>query len=146
MKADCISKNEQETTNFGRKIAASLHGGDIIALHGDLGAGKTTLIKGIATHFGINDVVSPTFTLMQVYQIQNSKFKIENFVHIDTYRLNNEQELTTIGIADYLGAPDTICLIEWPEKIPNLLKNKKVLRIALEHTESETARQITLYT
>lgn len=132
----------EEMQQFGFDFASKLNGGDIVLLHGDLGAGKTTLTKGIAKYFGIDEVVSPTFTLMQEYELKDSclpagtaRFKIERLLHVDTYRLENEDQLVEIGIEDYLGEKNTICIIEWPEKIKTLLENKKVIDVFIEHSE-----------
>lgn len=155
-----ITYSDKETIAFGEDLSRRLHGGDIICLYGDLGTGKTTLVKGIARGFGIKkDITSPTFALMNVYQVglQTSDFrlqkklgndrrrktKIRNLIHIDTYRLKNEKELLEIGVEDYLGQPDTICVIEWPEKIEKLLEGKKVLKIYFEH-ESKGERKIVI--
>ena len=129
------SKSQQETINIGKKIATQLKGGDIVLLYGNLGAGKTTLTKGIAEGLGIKkDILSPTFTLMQLYQIRKSELSvIRKLIHIDTYRLEDENQLIEIGVEDYLGQPDTVCIIEWPEKILTLLKNKKTLNVEIEH-------------
>ncbi len=133
-------KNEKEMVDFGKKFATDLKGGDILCLYGDLGAGKTTLTKGIAQVFGIKQrIKSPTFTLFNVYNVQIDGKSIK-FVHIDAYRLKDEDELLDVGIDDYLGESETICVIEWAEKIPNLLKNKKCVEIRIEHTP--TGRKI----
>ena len=131
-----ITNSEEETIEFGRKLADKLRASDIVLLYGELGAGKTTLVKGIAEGFGVpNTIVSPTFTLMQAYHCNTSTHQhINTLAHIDTYRLKTEQELIDIGIEDYLGAPDTICVIEWPEKIANLLRDRKTITINLMHT------------
>ena len=71
-------KNEKQMIDLGKEIASKLKGGDIVLLYGDLGAGKTTLTKGIASYFGINDIVSPTFTLMQTYEVESIKYKVES--------------------------------------------------------------------
>ncbi len=136
-----ITTNSQlETEEFGKNLSAKLNGGDILLLSGDLGAGKTSLVKGAADGLGIkHEITSPTFTLMNVYEVKNKKI-----VHIDTYRLKDEKELLDIGIEDYLGKPDTICIIEWPEKISGLLKNKKTTSIFLEHGEEPNQRKITI--
>jgi len=132
------TKNEQETKMLGQKIASQLKGGDILCLYGDLGSGKTTLAKGLAQGFGLKKrMTSPTFSLMNVYPVRSIKL-----VHIDTYRLKGEQELIDVGVEDYLGAPETICLIEWPEKIKGLLKNKKTLDIKIKHLRN--GREITV--
>lgn len=135
------SNNQEETVEFGKKIATQFNGGDVVLLHGDLGAGKTTFTKGLALGFGItSEVVSPTFTLMNVYPINSEKIK--NLVHVDTYRLNDEQDLIDIGIEDYLGKNDTICLIEWPEKITSLLLNKKTINIKIESLNEQQRKII----
>ncbi len=131
-------KNLTETIELGKKISTELHGGDIVLLEGELGAGKTTLVKGIAEGLGIKqEITSPTFTLMNTYNLQPTSYKLQALVHIDTYRLKNEQELIDIGAEDYLGEPSTICIIEWPEKIANLLKNHQTIKIVLTHTEND---------
>jgi len=143
---EIIIKNEKEMIDFGKKTAADLKGGDVLCLYGDLGAGKTTLTKGVAQIFGIKKrIKSPTFTLMNVYPVETREtgmlaklklFNRVNFVHIDTYRLKDEQELLDIGAEDYLGAEDAICIVEWPEKIEGLLKNKKCVKIRIEHDKN----------
>ncbi len=136
------SNSEQETKEISKKIAATLHGGDIVLLYGELGAGKSTFTRGIAEYFNINETVtSPTFTLMNIYPIESNEIK--QLVHIDTYRLDNEQQLIEIGAEDYLGTPNTICFIEWPEKIEELLKNKKTISVKIVSQE-ENKRQITV--
>jgi len=129
-----LLKNEKETIKYGEKKSKNLQAGDILCLHGNLGTGKTTLTKGIAKGLKIKEnITSPTFALMNIYNIKNGKIK--NFVHIDTYRLESEEDLIEIGVEDHLGAGDTVCVIEWPEKIEGLLKNKKTIDITIEHTE-----------
>ena len=126
-------QNDTETVNLGKKIAAELKGGDVVLVYGELGAGKTTLTKGIAAGLGIKkNIVSPTFTLMQVYKISNIKYPISNFVHIDTYRLKNERQLIEVGAEDYIGDRETICVIEWPEKLSELIKDQKIIKIKVE--------------
>jgi tRNA threonylcarbamoyladenosine biosynthesis protein TsaE len=127
-----ISHTEQETIAWGKLLAQQLKSGDILCLYGELGAGKTTLVKGIAAGLGIEKTItSPTFTLMNIYSTKNNQ--ITQLVHIDTYRLKNEEELIEIGGEDYIGANGTICIIEWPEKIEKILKNKKNRTIEMEH-------------
>jgi len=134
-----LSQSEKETGAFGKKLAAKLKGGEVILLYGELGAGKTALVKGLAAGLGIKKTItSPTFALMNVSSIKTLKHKNiktkgqkEKFVHIDTYRLKDAQELIDIGVEDYLGAPDTICAIEWPEKIEGLLKKIRQRRTGL---------------
>lgn len=138
-----ITISQQQTITLGKKIAASFKGGDVVLLEGELGAGKTTLMKGIAKFFGVKkNITSPTFTLMNIYGIRNTKnTKLRNLIHIDTYRLKDEEDLLEIGAEDYLGAADAVCVIEWPEKISTLLKNKKTISITIEH-KSKNKRMI----
>jgi len=127
----------EEMIALGEKIASKLTGGDIILLQGKLGAGKTTMSKGIAKGLGITDeIVSPTFTLMNVYE--DGKL-----VHIDTYRLEDENGLIEIGVEDYLGQPETITIVEWPEKIADLLADKKTIEISIVK-QSDNNREITI--
>ena len=128
---EMITDSENETKNFGFEIAKKLKGGDILLLAGDLGAGKTVLAKGIAKGLGITaQITSPTFSLMNVYETKTGRL-----AHIDTYRLKNEKELVEIGAEDYLGKPDTICIVEWPEKIAGVLKNRKTILLRIAHKD-----------
>lgn len=139
---EIITTSQEETTEFGKNIADHFRGGDILLLNGELGAGKTTLMKGLAIGLGVTDTVSsPTFTLMNHYPANNGTIK--NLVHIDTYRLKDEYELKDIGVEDYLCEPDSLCVIEWPEKISGLLKYKKTFNINIEHL-GENKRKITM--
>ncbi len=131
-----LSNSNEQTLEIGQQIASTLVGGDILLMYGDLGAGKTTLTKGIAKGLGVdNDITSPTFTLMNMYPVAGGKIK--QLVHIDTYRMEDAQELLDIGVEDYLGSPDTVTIIEWPEKIESLLTGKNVKKIFLEHLGEE---------
>jgi len=104
------SDSVQKTISLGRRLAENLQGGEIIALMGELGAGKTTFVKGIAEGLGIREVVtSPTFVIIKTYQ---GRLPLH---HMDFYRLNNPQDLETIGFEDYTGGGG-ILAIEWAEK------------------------------
>ena len=101
---------------FGERWAANLKGGEIFALSGVLGAGKTQLVKGLARGLGYRgEVTSPTFTLVNEYV--GGRLPL---IHIDLYRINDEAEAVAFGIEDYLPGPG-VTVIEWPEKILNLL-------------------------
>jgi len=135
-----ISKTEKETYQIADKLAKKLRGGEIIALEGDLGAGKTTLVKGLARAFGIKQhVTSPTFVLMKVYQVTKpacrqagKKLKVKELIHVDCYRLDDPQELFYLGIEEYLNKPDIIVVIEWADKIKKYLqKFKKIIWIKI---------------
>jgi len=119
----------EETTELGRRIAADLKPGSIVLLRGDLGAGKTTMVKGIAEGFQAakaEDVTSPTFTLIHEYRGP----KVTLF-HIDLYRIDTQRELDTLALDD-LMTPNSILLIEWGEKFARFAKERDV-EIAIEH-------------
>jgi len=123
-----ITHSAEETIAFGRKLAAELAPPLIVLLRGDLGAGKTTLAKGIAEGFqaaSAQDVTSPTFTLVHEYHSPRA-----TLYHIDLYRIDTERELETLGLDD-LVAENSILLIEWGEKFPRLQRDRD-LEIALE--------------
>ena len=124
------------------KLAATLKGEEVFSLEGNPGAGKTVISKGIASGLGIKEVVnSPTFVLMKVYSVAN-KSAIKKLVHVDAYRLNSGEELLNIGLSDYLSRPDTVVLIEWGDKVMEILP-KDFIRIQIEQV-SETQRKIVM--
>lgn len=96
---------------FGAELARQLRAGDRIYLSGELGAGKTTLVRGILRGLGHQGAVkSPTFTLVEPYDVAGY-----TIYHFDLYRINSHMELVSAGLEDYL-APQAICLVEWPER------------------------------
>ena len=105
----------EQTMQLGERLASALPNGITIALTGDLGAGKTTLVRGIAQGLMIEDIVqSPTFNIMKIY------FKGKKpLIHIDAYRLENVA--TDIGLEEYIGYETGITVIEWPQYIENLI-------------------------
>lgn len=107
---------EQETLKFGTVLASAITSGAIIYLHGDLGVGKTTLVRGMLRGFGYQDKVkSPTYTLVEPYQLQNHAV-----FHFDLYRLVSPADLHQLGVQEYF-TDTSITLIEWPEKAAELL-------------------------
>jgi len=117
----------EETIRLGEKIARRLKPGDLVALSGELGAGKTTLVKGIAKGLGVKNyryVNSPSFVLVKEY-----KGKIPLF-HFDIYRLNNLKDIEDIGYEDYL-ARDGVIVIEWSSKMGRILPERH-LNVALK--------------
>lgn len=133
--AEHISNSPEETREFGRNIGKDLHGGEIILLHGDLGAGKTLLTKGIAEGLGIKgslSVVSPSFTLVNVYKARL------DIVHVDLYRLSSD-EIHELGLEDYMDK-EHVMVVEWAEKAGDFFTGK-TLDITIEYI-SESSRRI----
>ncbi|OGY46651.1 MAG: tRNA (adenosine(37)-N6)-threonylcarbamoyltransferase complex ATPase subunit type 1 TsaE [Candidatus Buchananbacteria bacterium RIFCSPHIGHO2_01_FULL_47_11b] len=130
-----VSHSAEELQKIGQRLAKQLRGGDVLALTGPLGAGKTTLTKGIAAGLGIKQIVnSPTFLLMKTYPIPGKNMSL---IHVDCYRIGKAAELTDIGLTELLGRADTITVIEWPEKIKKLLpRQKKLITIELQQNDS----------
>ena len=124
-----ITNSPEETIELGRKIGSQLKGGEVIALSGPLGSGKTHLIKGIATGAGAQDsrsINSPTFVIINEYIGRLDIF------HFDAYRLNSIAEFEMLGFDDFCY-PQSVVLIEWADKIESALGDMDYIRITLEH-------------
>ena len=137
MTREITTHSAEETIAFGRTLTELLTPPKLVLLRGDLGAGKTTLVKGIAAGFGAaeeDDVTSPTFTLVHEYRGPRA-----NLYHIDLYRIDTPRELETLGLDD-LRTENSILLIEWGEKFPRLLRERDV-EISLDR-HGETGRRI----
>jgi len=132
-----ITHSADETIAFGRALAAELRPPLVVLLRGELGAGKTTLVKGIAEGFQAasrDEITSPTFTLVHEYRSARAVL-----YHIDLYRIDTERELETLALDDLL-APDSILLIEWGDKFSRL-ERERDLEITLERV-GDTGRRI----
>ena len=137
MARDFTTNSPEETIALGRELAARLGPPKIVVLRGDLGAGKTTLVKGIAEGFNAashEDVTSPTFTLIHEY-----RGSAVTLYHIDLYRIDTPRELDTLALDD-LMTDDSVLLIEWGEKFPRFQRERNV-EIAIERI-SESERRI----
>ncbi|SRR5258708_1887772 len=138
---EITTHSAEETIAFGRPLIELLAPPKLVLLRGDLGAGKTTLVKGIAVAFEASaeeDVTSPTFTLVHEYRGPRA-----NLFHIDLYRIDTARELETLGLDD-LRSDNSILLIEWGEKFPRLVQERDV-EIVLER-EGENKRRIRVIT
>jgi len=134
---EAVTQSAEETITFGRTLAELLTPPKLVLLRGDLGAGKTTLVKGIAAAFDASseeDVTSPTFTLIHEYRGPHAIL-----YHIDLYRIDTPRELDTLALDD-LRSENSILLIEWGEKFPRLLQDCDV-EISLERS-GENGRSI----
>jgi len=137
---EVTTHSPEETIAFGRTLTELLAPPKLILLRGDLGAGKTTLVKGIAVAFEAaaeEDVTSPTFTLVHEYRGPRA-----NLYHIDLYRIDTPREFETLGLED-LRSDNSILLIEWGEKFPRLVRERDV-EIALERA-GENERRIRIF-
>ena len=130
--------SEEETIRHGERLGATLRSGDILALTGDLGAGKTHLTKGIVRGVGCDaEVSSPTFSL--VHEYQGGRLPI---FHFDLYRLDDPSELIGIGWEDYLEA-DGVCVVEWADKFPGALpRGTRWFRLSNEATGARSIVEI----
>jgi tRNA threonylcarbamoyladenosine biosynthesis protein TsaE len=123
----------QATERVGASLAAELRGGMVVTLHGDLGAGKTTLVRGVLRALGWREPVkSPTYTLVEIY-----RFSSLYFYHFDFYRFNDPGEWETAGLADYFR-DDATCMVEWPERVRGVLPPPDAA-ITLAHRASGAA-------
>ena len=136
--SDRITTNSpEETEKFGESLSRSLAPGDTLLLYGDLGAGKTTLTRGICRGLGISIVKSPSFVIVNVYA---GKFTV---YHIDLYRVENLDLETAGEISEYMWDEDAIKIVEWAEHLPDELIPTGAIRIKLTR-KSENQRTITI--
>ena len=137
MDFDIISNSPDETIELGRNFGSQLKGGEVVAICGPLGSGKTHLIKGIAAGVGATDhkhVNSPTFVIVNEYTGRLDIY------HIDAYRLDSVSEFEMLGFDDFCY-PQSVVLIEWADKVESVLRTMDYIRIELDHA-GETKRTI----
>ena len=126
----------EETWALAKRLAAELKPGDVVRLEGDLGAGKTTFVQGLAAALGVaGRVTSPTFCLVQEHRGDGILL-----VHMDLYRLCNEDDVLAIGWEDYL-AEGAIVAVEWPERAGSLIPNDAI-RVTFTHLDGDERRRI----
>jgi tRNA threonylcarbamoyladenosine biosynthesis protein TsaE len=136
-----ISNSPEETIEIGRKLGCQLKGGEVVAICGALGSGKTHLIKGIVAGAGAKDsrgVTSPSFVIVNEYA--GGRGGRLDIYHIDAYRLNSIAEFEMLGFDDYCR-PQSVVLIEWADKIELALRTIDYIRIELFHA-GETKREM----
>jgi tRNA threonylcarbamoyladenosine biosynthesis protein TsaE len=138
-----LTHSEAETAALGRDLAATLSAGDVVLLYGDLGAGKTAFVRGLADGLGVNpeEVSSPTFTLVQEYR--GGRVPL---LHVDLYRLDDPREIDDLGLDEI--AADAVLTIEWAEKLgadarPKPSRSNRVVEVRLHHGEGDV-RTITV--
>lgn len=131
------TRSANGTIALGELITELLRPPRLVLLRGDLGAGKTTLVKGIVASLGaaeLDDVGSPTFTLVHEYNGRNL-----TVYHLDLYRLENDSQLEALGVSEMLERPDALVLVEWGERFPMLVARANA-EITIEAGENETER------
>lgn len=138
LKSPIESHSVEETIEAGFEFAKQLEPGDVVCLEGDLGAGKTHFVKGVASYFGIDpeSVSSPTYTLIHEYSGDLLVY------HFDCYRLKSEQEALEIGAEEYFYG-EGVCLVEWPGIIDSLIP-EEAIRINISHV-SDSKRSIHIH-
>ncbi len=133
-----ITRSDKETIECGVRLSKTLKKGDVVALYGELGSGKTTFTKGIGKGLGVKNpqrINSPTFVLIKQYEGRMPLY------HLDLYRLDNLKDIEDIAVEEYLFG-DGVSVIEWPERLKNLLPKKHVsVRIAIK---DESEREVSV--
>ena len=147
MRKDIITHRTRETQGVAATLAkeiaahASEHAG-VIALSGNLGAGKTTFVQGFVAALGVTDrIQSPTFVLMKIYSLTRRKH-IKHLVHIDAYRIESFHEIEHLGLRELFNDKDAVILIEWADRIKRILP-KDTTWITFSHGRMPTQRLIT---
>ena len=134
--AEYITHNESETEALGARLAEKLPGGSVVAMYGDLGAGKTAFVRGMARGMGLScRVSSPTFTIVNEYLGERE------LIHFDMYRIGGADELFDIGWEDYLGR-GAVCAVEWSENVEDAFFGDEI-RVTIEKL-GDTRRKITI--
>ncbi len=134
--SEFITNSEQETELVGEKLAGQLSGGSVVAMYGDLGAGKTAFVRGMARGMGLScRVSSPTFTIVNEYLGERE------LIHFDMYRLSGADELFDIGWEDYLNR-GAVCAVEWSENVQDAFFGDEIT-VSIEKL-SDTSRKITI--
>ncbi|MBR2870555.1 MAG: tRNA (adenosine(37)-N6)-threonylcarbamoyltransferase complex ATPase subunit type 1 TsaE [Clostridia bacterium] len=127
-----ISENNIKTQQIAFEYAKTLKKGDVVLLSGDLGAGKTEFVKGVAKYFGFDGVTSPTYAYLNIYG--------DFIYHYDCYRLSSGEDAELLGLTDYFNG-DNICFIEWAENIEDALP-KETKKVTIQKIDENTRKII----
>ncbi|HUY69896.1 MAG TPA: tRNA (adenosine(37)-N6)-threonylcarbamoyltransferase complex ATPase subunit type 1 TsaE [Candidatus Tyrphobacter sp.] len=143
-----LSRSEKETKKLARFLAEEVlktglsQKALVFGLEGDLGAGKTSFIKGFAAALGIKKITSPTFLIERRFRISPSLHApFRHLYHLDAYRLKSEKELAGLGFTELVAEPRNIILIEWADRVPKLLP-PRTLKLKFSHGRGEGERLI----
>lgn len=141
MTKECLTRSREETRELARQFATTLQRGDIVALIGGLGAGKTEFTRGIADVFNVEaEITSPTFSLLNIYEGHVRGAPVSLY-HFDWYRLNDAEELYNIGFEEYLYG-EGVSVIEWADRFPEMIP-KHARRVTIERA-GEMERRIVI--
>ena len=133
-----ISHSVEQTQLFAEQFASTLVGGEVLLLDGDMGAGKTHFVKGLALGLGISDVItSPTFALHNAYQ---GKLRLN---HFDFYRIDDPAEAEMLGLDEFFYQKNGVCAVEWWQNVADLIPKNVAIKISITKL-SETSRQISV--
>ena len=137
------SRSQRQTQELGEDFAAMLSVGDVVALEGDLGAGKTEFVRGVCRFYNVEDIItSPTFAIINQYDGTTSGGSAVKIYHVDLYRIDTPAELRSVGFEEMVNAPDAVKFIEWPEKAGSGLPERR-WTVTIETDQSdEDARLI----
>lgn len=136
MKEFCIENIDEIAGRVLQSVKKSPDYATVIALSGELGAGKTTLTQALGRILGVEEnMISPTFVIMKRYKLSASNWNL--MIHIDAYRLKDERELEILGWQEMIENPDNLILIEWPERVPNIIP-EYAYNISLGHVDEKT--------
>ena len=133
------TSSAKETIELGRSIGRSLKPGTVVAFFGDLGSGKTTMIKGIGLGLGVKserEIKSPTFVILHIYTGRVPLY------HFDLYRMEGLRDLDSLGLDEFLSDPKTVTVIEWAERLPDVSKQANI-KIEIKRSKQDS-RVITL--
>jgi len=153
MEDQIITYSSDETERFGESFAVRLKPNDVVLLNGNLGAGKTTFVKGLAKALGVESrIISPTFIIERRHEIisksrdekSQKASDIRTLYHLDLYRLENEKELMNIDINEILNDKEGVVVIEWPNLGKNIV-NKKTWKLNFENLDNDTRKIIIQY-
>jgi tRNA threonylcarbamoyladenosine biosynthesis protein TsaE len=139
---ECASHSDEQTQRLGMRLGVLLPPGSVVALHGPLGAGKTSFARGIGAGWGADQPLrSPTFTLVQTHHRSGDDATL---YHVDLYRVESDSDVSSLGLEEILDDEAGIVLIEWPERAPRLIPSRAI-HVKLAQV-SDTKRQLTIST
>ena len=141
--SNSLEETEKIAWDFVMELSPRENGATVVGLYGDLGAGKTTFTQGLAKALNVSDnVLSPTFVIMKVYELPNSNFK--HLIHIDAYRIDHSSELLHLGWQEIISDPHNLIIIEWPERIADIMPEH--IKINLKTLENQDSREMEIVT